>query len=320
VHKTILGDNTKDIITGVAITSFIFLIAVFLPIIGFLCAILVPLPILFYRLKLGRRKSLAIPVLTVIAMVIVIRDISFDFLFFAELVLLGFVLSEYLELDLTIEQTILSTCGWVLLTGSLTLFFYSNFSNTSVLALISDYVKTNLEVTLVLYKEMGMSDGSITAISNSMDKIHYTLVRILPGLSIISILMITWTNILIARGILINKRMFFPDFGRLNLWKSPEGFVWGAIGCTLVLLLIPDNLLKMIGLNGIIILMTIYFFQGIAIVAYFFEKKRLPRMFRIFLYSFIALQQIILLLVIGLGFFDMWLNFRKLGKNGIETV
>jgi uncharacterized protein YybS (DUF2232 family) len=61
--------------------------------------------------------------------------------------------------------------------------------------------------------------------------------------------------------------------------------------------------------------MTIYFFQGIAIVSFYFEKKKLPRVLRFVLYSFIALQQIILLVVIGLGFFDIWLNFRKLEVN-----
>ena len=70
--------------------------------------------------------------------------------------------------------------------------------------------------------------------------------------------------------------------------------------------------LKLVGLNGLITLLTVYFFAGIAIVSYFFEKKRFPRILRFFLYSMIGLQQFILLMVIGLGFFDVWLNFRKL--------
>jgi uncharacterized protein YybS (DUF2232 family) len=60
--------------------------------------------------------------------------------------------------------------------------------------------------------------------------------------------------------------------------------------------------------------MTVYFFQGIAIVSFYFDKKRLPRFVRVFLYTLIALQQLILLVVIGLGFFDLWVNFRRLGK------
>jgi len=60
--------------------------------------------------------------------------------------------------------------------------------------------------------------------------------------------------------------------------------------------------------------MSLYFFQGIAIAAFFFEKKKLPKMIRLFLYSLIGFQQIVLLFVIGMGFFDVWLDIRKLNK------
>jgi uncharacterized protein YybS (DUF2232 family) len=60
--------------------------------------------------------------------------------------------------------------------------------------------------------------------------------------------------------------------------------------------------------------MSVYFFQGIAIVSFYFNKKKFPRMIRIFLYTLVAVQQLVLLAVIGLGFFDMWFNFRKLAK------
>jgi len=79
------------------------------------------------------------------------------------------------------------------------------------------------------------------------------------------------------------------------------------------------NTLKMIGLNGILVFFTIYFFQGIAIVSFFFDKKRFPRLLRVFLYSLIVLQQVLLFLIVGLGFFDMWLNLRKLETDRDET-
>ena len=78
------------------------------------------------------------------------------------------------------------------------------------------------------------------------------------------------------------------------------------------MLLFPVRAVKMLGLNGLIVFMSIYFFGGIAIVAYFFDKKKFPRLLRTFLYSLIALQQFVLLIVIGIGFFDTWLNFRKI--------
>jgi uncharacterized protein YybS (DUF2232 family) len=104
-----------------------------------------------------------------------------------------------------------------------------------------------------------------------------------------------------------------PDVGRLNRWKTPDYLVWGVIGCGL-LMLIPDGMVKTIGLNGLIALMMIYFFQGIAIVSFFFEKKQVPRIAKVMLYALLVLQEV-LLVVIAIGFIDVWANFRKLGKN-----
>jgi len=165
-----------------------------------------------------------------------------------------------------------------------------------------------------LYQGMGMSEKNIEIISNSLDQIQYVLVRIIPALAVVSTLFVTWATLLLARPMLVGRKLLYPDFGPLNEWKAPDHLVWGAIGCGLVLLL-PNSGIKLIGINGLLILMAVYFFQGIAIVSFFFEKKQFPRMLRFFIYSLVAVQQIMLLLVIGLGFFDMWLNFRKLSEN-----
>jgi uncharacterized protein YybS (DUF2232 family) len=79
-------------------------------------------------------------------------------------------------------------------------------------------------------------------------------------------------------------------------------------------MLFPASAAKLLGINILLIAMTIYFFQGMGIVSFFFEKKKVPRIFKILLYSLIALQQLALIAVIGIGLFDMWFNFRKLEK------
>ncbi|MBW2583782.1 MAG: DUF2232 domain-containing protein, partial [Deltaproteobacteria bacterium] len=90
----------KDIVTGVSVTSLIFLISVFIPIIGFVAALFIPLPILFYRLRLGRINGLVIPIISSLVMVVFIGGISLDILFFAGLLLIGFILGELFELNL----------------------------------------------------------------------------------------------------------------------------------------------------------------------------------------------------------------------------
>jgi uncharacterized protein YybS (DUF2232 family) len=312
------GEMIKGIIHGVLITSLIFVVSAYLPIVGVFGALFIPLPTLFYRSKLGRSSAAIIPVLSFMVMVAVSGRISIDMLFPAELLLLGFVLGELIELSLPIEKTFLYTCGSVVLTGITALLIFNLASGKGFWTQMSQYVDQNLQMAMVLYQKTGMSAENIQLISSSLDKIQYVLVRILPALMISSILFIIWTSLLLAKPLLRNRRLFYPDYGPLKLWQAPEALVWGVIGCGLILLF-PDNTAKMIGLNGLLILLTVYFFQGIAIVSYYFEKKALPRMPRFFLYSLIGLQQIPLLVVIGLGFFDMWLNFRKLKKPKIRA-
>jgi uncharacterized protein YybS (DUF2232 family) len=303
----------KDLFTGVLITSLIFLISVFIPIIGFVAALFIPLPILYYRLRLGRINGLVIPVVTILFMGIIIGGISLDIFFFAGLLLIGFILGELFELNLSIEKTTLYAASSVVLSGLIGLIISSMLSGEGIFALVSGYVAKNLELTLLLYQSMGMSEENVQLISQSLDKIQQVLVTIIPALVSTSTLFVAWVSILLAKPVLISRSLYYPDFGPLNLWKAPDYLVWGVIGCGLALFL-PIAALKIIGLNGLLILMTVYFFQGIAIVAYYFDKKRLPRILRVFLYTLIALQQLILLAVIGLGFFDLWLNFRRLGK------
>jgi uncharacterized protein YybS (DUF2232 family) len=123
----------------------------------------------------------------------------------------------------------------------------------------------------------------------------------------------TWLNLLISKTLQVVVRKRFNEFHTLNQWKAPEHLVWLVIGCGLSLIL-SDGWLRLLAISGLLIFMVVYFFQGIAIVSFFFEKKRFPRLLKIFMYSIIAVQQILLFFIVGLGFFDMWMNFRKLER------
>jgi uncharacterized protein YybS (DUF2232 family) len=303
----------KDIVNGVLITSLIFFISVFIPIIGLFGALFIPLPILYFRLKLGRKIGALVPAISGSILFIVIGGMSADVLFFVELLLIGFMLGELIELNYSIDKTILYATGAALLTGFMGLVLYSVLSGEGIYALVSDYVTNNLALTMVLYQSMGMSQENIRLIDRFLAEIQPLIVQILPAMVTASTLFVAWTNILIARPVLKRRLLSYPDFGPLNLWKAPEYLVWGVIVCGLALFL-PGSAINIIGQNGLLILMTVYFFQGIAIVSFYFEKKRFPRFIRFFLYTLIAVQHLILLAVIGLGFFDMWVNFRRVGK------
>ncbi len=313
--RTIDWGPTKDILNGIAVTGLIFGVSVFVPFLGSVGIYFLPLPIIFYRLKLGRYNGATIPVASIVLMAILIGNISFDLLFFIELLLLGFVLGELMELNLSIEKTMLYTCFSVIVGGICCLFIYSNISNAGIVAMVSDYVSKSLEMVVSMYHEIGMPEKDIQTLSGLMERLQHVLVRILPALAIATALIIIWINILLVKPLLHAAGIMYPNFGQLKTWKAPDILVWGFIASGFMLI-VQTNPFWIIGLNCIIILMTVYFFQGIAVVSFYFEKKQFPKLLRFSLYSlsFIALRQLLIFVVSIVGFFDIWIDFRKLER------
>lgn len=301
----------KDIFTGVSACLVIVSVTLYVPLLGFLMAMILPMPVLFYRLKLGRTFGAIIATLVLGVIATASGELSIDTLFYGALLLTGLMMGECMERNLSIARTGVYTGLVILTTCAFLVTAHSLFTGNAVLPMVSTYVKANLDLTMQLYSNMGIPQENMAMLADSMDTIHYVLVRILPSLIISMLLVVIWSNILFIRKILASKGVHLAQLAHLNRWKAPEHLVWLVIAFG-ICLLFPARPLKIISLNFLIVLMPVYFFQGIAIVSFFFEKKKFPRMLKIFIYSIIALQQIFLLVVVGLGFFDTWLNFRKI--------
>jgi uncharacterized protein YybS (DUF2232 family) len=317
VQPDIKGDAPKQILRGIVITASVFAAAVTIPVFGAVAILLIPLPVLFYRLKLGRRAGIIVPAVAFLLWLAIIGEVTADLFIYFEQLVLGFSLGEFLERRLSLEKIVGYAAGVVLLVAGGTLLVYSSATGIGIANLLTDYMAESLTLYREVYKDLGMPDENLKALSSAFDYIQYVLVRLMPGLSAAAALFGAWICLLFTRP--LSKIGHMPEWGvgPLKLWKAPEPLVWGVIGCG-CMMVIPDAGLKFVGINGLIILLQIYFFQGIAIVSFYFDKKKLPRALRWFLFSFIALQIYVLVFVIGLGLFDMWLDFRKL-KQPTET-
>lgn len=302
----------KDIANGVLITCLILAASIFIPIVGIFCSLLLPLPTLYYRIKLGRTIGALIPIIGLVMLMLTMNTFSFDVVFVVALLIMGFSLGELFEFKVSIEKTVLATCGLVFLGGALSMVLLSVATGHSVLTDFSQSVADNREFLLQLYRNMGMSAESMPDFTRFLDETLKIIVRILPALIMTTTLFIIWINLLLGRHLLNTRQMGYPAYGRLNIWQAPDYMVWGVIGCGL-LMIIPDAFVKTIGLNGLITLMMVYFFQGIAIVSFYFEKKQVPQFAKIMLYALLVLQEV-WLVVVAIGFIDVWANFRKLEK------
>ncbi len=304
----------KDVIVAIAITAFICMATLYLRVLGPFVGLVIPLPILFYRFKLGRSLGLLILAAVVLIVIFVVGWSSIGAVaFLFELGLVGLILPEVFEMNLSVEKTVGITTGAVLATGAVMLALYSLLSTASPWAVVSDYLEKSVEMAIAMYREIDASEEKIEILARSLEGILYLMLRIIPAIVIVTTLFVVWSNLLLARSLLRSKELFCPDFGKLNQWKAPEHLIWVAIASGGLLLFAHPGI-KMLGINGLIVIMMIYFFQGIAIVSFYFEKKQFPKVLRAILYGLIAMQQLLLLVVIAVGFFDVWFDFRRTGK------
>ena len=97
---------------------------------------------------------------------------------------------------------------------------------------------------------------------------------------------------------------------RFRQWKTPEPLVWVLISagfCALV----PLPQLQTVAYNLLVVLLPLYFLQGVAVIACVLARRGLPSFLRGVIYFLLVVLNPLPLLVTGVGLFDLWADFRR---------
>ncbi|HJO00489.1 MAG TPA: DUF2232 domain-containing protein, partial [Nitrospinaceae bacterium] len=74
---------------------------------------------------------------------------------------------------------------------------------------------------------------------------------------------------------------------------------------------LADGTLGVAGINLFLLVLVVYFFQGLAILIYFLESRNVPVFFWILIFFVIVFQPLLIGGAMGLGVFDTWMDIRK---------
>jgi hypothetical protein len=104
------------------------------------------------------------------------------------------------------------------------------------------------------------------------------------------------------------------DLAFLRKWKAPAFLVWPTIA-TGFFILFEVSVVSDIAFNIFQFLMAIYIIQGLSVLSYLFDLWGIQvssRLMRFFLSLFLFFLSLFLMLplVLSLGFFDLWFDFR----------
>jgi uncharacterized protein YybS (DUF2232 family) len=294
----------------------LFISGISLPPLGVILLPLVAQPVLMFGVKYGVGAGFGVLfVALVLLLFLATEELAFIYGIFA---LMGSLILALLGRVRAIENFVVAVAAALLtMTASLSLYFYGSWA-----AMFGDFRDTltqQLASAMRVQEKMGMPQDSLQMFKERTPQIVEMMLQLLPALLFLSFAFIVLVNILYLGRRFPERRAQWFMLQHLREWKGPEPLVWGLICCGFAVFIPGLDAVRLVALNFLLVIGACYFAQGLAVIAYFFHKNKVPRFLRGMTYVLIIFQQIFTLLVVGLGLFDLWGDFRRLRKNNLTS-
>ena len=304
-----------DVLGCVGWGAFILVSSVWIPFVGPFLSLLTPLPFLYYSIKLGIYQGITLAAIGTLTVGLFAKLTGYPqiILFCVEFSLLGLLLSELFRRKLDLGQTVFFATVFMLLLSLGFLFFIGLLKNMGPLEMMLNYLQGQLQVTIRAYEEMGMPQENAIEMEAYTKAFIATISKIYLSLMVIGTGFAVWLNVVLSRPLFRKGNLEYPAFTPADRWQAPDSLVWGVIVAGFTLFLSSGSI-KLIAINALIIIMTIYLFHGLSIVLFFLNKHRVATWMRIAIYVLIIVQQLFFVVLALAGLFDQWIDFRKIHK------
>jgi len=189
------------------------------------------------------------------------------------------------------------------------------FGNVEMLvAAAREQLMRSFDLAVSTSGSMGASATALAAVEAERDVFVSGLLELLPA-----VVVLTGALTIIANLVLLRSWTGISSNVNLRLWRTPDPLIWALIVAGFGMFL-PTYAPAVAARNLFVVLLGCYFCQGLAIVSYYLDRFRLPRGIQIAGYVLIAVQHVVAAMVLALGVFDLWGNFRRLGVDGPADI
>jgi uncharacterized protein YybS (DUF2232 family) len=296
-----------DTIKGGISTLALFLAYISLPLVGMLPGLFAPLPGMYYTVKSGKAVGIAVVLITA-AVLAIIADSSALLLYLVQSGLTSLALPHFLARGYGAARAISYS---VAVSLACILLFAAAFWLVRGVDLHGEILKGinySISQTASLYEKSGLTGEDLQALQQGMKQAGVLIGRVYPALVLVSIGAIAGLNLLVLARLAarLNRPLPIGDFRK---FRNPEHLIWVVIVAGFALLLKSVDVTTA-ALNVLIVTLSLYFLQGLAIITHLFDRFAVPRFVRVIFYVLLALQPYLTVAVAALGIFDLWGNFR----------
>jgi uncharacterized protein YybS (DUF2232 family) len=280
------------------------------PILGVFLSLLSPVPFVLLRLRHGFSALILALGLTTLA-VAGLSSPDQAMAFLLEYGLPAILLAEGLRRGSRPEFAVTGVAALLTLGGLAVLVLASDLW-TQPLSAISHQVERLLADMETFTARLGLSSEGAGPLYGSGTKLRAFLLMAFPGMFFAGSLLTAAAYVLLLRALMRRWSAYLGGLSQEPFrWELPELLVWVFIGAG-ILYLTGLPWLQAAGLNVLIVLIGLYFLQGLSIAAFLFQRFHLPRMLGALSVMLLLFQPFLTLVVAGVGLFDVWFAFRRL--------
>ncbi len=309
----------KDLLLPLFLILAVFVAVFLFPPMAALLGVLAPAPLVFVYLQRGKVAGLILMGL-IFTVLFVLMGPQQALLFAAEYGVMAIILAEAIKIPLRMEQCIFLSALGAMFLSTLLLFVLFADREASLTEFFESQILRHFEQSMQALKKMGEKPADLNAMQEMLDQTSRMFASAYPAFILVGSLVTAAVNYFLVR--LLWTRFYgqtlFPaeKFSHLAL---PDFLVWILILSSGSLFFL-DTPVGAAGLNLFLVVMLVYFFQGLAVTVHILEAKKVPVFLWVLAFFLIFIQPMLMGLVIGLGIFDIWIDFRKIRKVETENL
>jgi len=295
-------------LSGGAVVTLVLLVAAGnLGIAGIVLNLLVAVPIAYVHMRFG-----TVPALSAVALVatggFLMSGVTGLLSYLLQFGLLAVLLPGLMRRRWAWDRAVAATVAGIMLVSFLVLAVYASSTGETVASLVDTFATAEAEQAMAIYAAADLPSEQVAelqpAVEQMADFIRYAYPGLATTITGFLALLVLWMLNALSRG---DYTLPGPRFAA---WKANELLVWPLIAAGFAFTL-AEGELQQLSMNLLIILMPVYFVQGLAIVTHFFNRRQIPPFMRGLGYILIAVLNPMPLIITGIGVFDLWIDFRK---------
>ncbi|MDO3377041.1 YybS family protein [Geoalkalibacter halelectricus] len=302
-----MEQRTLVIFGAAVVTAALFLGSQLVPPLALLLNLIGPVPAAYAHMRFGALAGAAVIALSCAALMVLLPPIlSLGFLL--QYGIAAFCVPLLLRRGLTWDRAIIGTIGIGLAIAMPLLMAVASGQGLGASGLVRQEAGRAIAQALHYHEETGAGAQDREALEQTLVTMAEAFVLIYPAVAIVVLGILAAVVIMLlqvfAKG---HYHIHGPPFAQ---WKAPDFLVWGVIAAGFGLVL-NNPAVKVVAANALVILLPVYFVQGLAVVTHFLRRKAVSPMLRSLAYFLIFILNPLPLLVTVMGVFDIWIDFRK---------